>query len=62
MDWVRIAFCRVMAAVMMLKIGSRHGMTVVDHAMNIVYGLCLLGFTHYNAQCRSPWSMQRGWR
>ncbi|MDH6183112.1 TRAP transporter small permease [Polaromonas sp. CG_23.6] len=46
-DWVRIAFFAaavVMTVQMMLKIGNQTRMTVVDLPMNIVYGLCLLGF------------------
>jgi TRAP-type C4-dicarboxylate transport system permease small subunit len=29
---------------MMLKIGNQTRMTIVDLPMNLVYGLCLLGF------------------
>ncbi len=46
-DLVRIAFFAaavVMTVQMMLKIGNQTRMTVVDLPMNIVYGLCLLGF------------------
>ena len=46
-DLVRIAFfvaAVVMTVQMMLKIGSRTRMTIVDLPMNIVYGLCLFGF------------------
>ena len=46
-DGVRIAFfgaAVVMTVQMMLKIGNQTRMTVVDLPMNIVYGLCLLGF------------------
>lgn len=34
----------VMTAQMMLKIGNRTRMTVVDLPMNVVYALCLVGF------------------
>ena len=46
-DGIRIAFFGamvVMTVQMMLKIGNRTRMTVVDLPMNIVYGVCLLGF------------------
>lgn len=46
-DLVRIAFFAgavVMTVQMMLKIGGRTRMTIVDLPMNIVYGLCLFGF------------------
>ena len=46
-DVVRIAFfvgAAVMTVQMMLKIGSRTRMTIVDLPMNIVYALCLFGF------------------
>ena len=46
-DLVRIAFfagAAVMTVQMMLKIGSRTRMTIVDLPMNIVYALCLFGF------------------
>ena len=46
-DLVRIAFfagAAVMTVQMMLKIGSRTRMTIVDLPMNIVYGVCLFGF------------------
>jgi len=46
-DLVRIAFfvaAVVMTVQMMLKIGSRTRMTIVDLPMNIVYALCLFGF------------------
>ena len=46
-DLLRIAFflaAVVMTVQMMVKIGSRTRMTIVDLPMNIVYGLCLFGF------------------
>jgi TRAP-type C4-dicarboxylate transport system permease small subunit len=46
-DVVRIAFfvaAAVMTVQMMLKIGGNTRMTVVDAPMNIVYGVCLVGF------------------
>ena len=46
-DVLRIGFFAaavVMTVQMMLKIGNQTRMTVVDLPMNIVYGLCLLGF------------------
>ncbi|WP_213952867.1 MULTISPECIES: TRAP transporter small permease [unclassified Variovorax] len=46
-DVVRIAFfvaAVVMTIQMMLKIGDRTRMTIVDAPMNIVYGVCLFGF------------------
>lgn len=46
-DVVRIAFfgaAVVMTIQMMVKIGNQTRMTIVDLPMNIVYGLCLLGF------------------
>ncbi|MDM0067701.1 TRAP transporter small permease [Variovorax sp. J31P207] len=46
-DLVRIAFFAgavIMTVQMMLKIGSRTRMTIVDLPMNIVYGVCLFGF------------------
>ncbi len=46
-DVVRTAFflaAVVMTVQMMLKIGNQTRMTIVDLPMNIVYGLCLLGF------------------
>ena len=46
-DLVRIAFFAaavVMTVQMMLKTGNQTGMPVVALPMNIVYGLCLLGF------------------
>ncbi|MNG11416.1 hypothetical protein D3C84_949600 [compost metagenome] len=33
-----------MTVQMMLKIGNNASMTIVDLPMNIVYGVCLLGF------------------
>jgi len=46
-DVLRIAFfvaAVVMTAQMMAKIGNQTRMTIVDAPMNIVYGVCLLGF------------------
>jgi TRAP-type transport system small permease protein len=46
-DVLRIAFfgaAVVMTVQMMEKIGNQTRMTIVDLPMNIVYGLCLLGF------------------
>lgn len=46
-DVLRIAFFAaavVMTIQMMLKIGNRTRMTIVDLPMNVVYALCLLGF------------------
>ena len=46
-DVLRTAFFAaavVMTIQMMLKIGNRTRMTVVDMPMNVVYGMCLLGF------------------
>ncbi len=46
-DVVRTAFfvaAAVMTVQMMLKIGSRTRMTIVDAPMNLVYGMCLFGF------------------
>ena len=39
-----LAAAVVMTIQMMLKIGNQTRMTIVDMPMNIVYGLCLLGF------------------
>ncbi|KLN54114.1 TRAP transporter small permease [Variovorax paradoxus] len=47
-DVLRTAFFAaavVMTVQMMLKIGNTTRMTIVDAPMNIVYGLCLFGFT-----------------
>ena len=46
-DVLRVGFfvaAAVMTVQMMLKIGGRTRMTVVDLPMNVVYGLCLFGF------------------
>jgi TRAP-type C4-dicarboxylate transport system permease small subunit len=46
-DVLRIAFFAaavVMTVQMMMKIGNQTRMTIVDLPMNIVYGLCLIGF------------------
>lgn len=46
-DLLRILFfvaAVIMTVQMMLKIGSRTRMTIVDLPMNIVYGVCLFGF------------------
>jgi TRAP-type C4-dicarboxylate transport system permease small subunit len=46
-DVLRIGFFAaavVMTVQMMLKIGNQTRMTIVDLPMNLVYGLCLLGF------------------
>jgi TRAP-type transport system small permease protein len=46
-DVLRVLFfvaAVVMTVQMMLKIGNRTRMTVVDLPMNVVYGLCLFGF------------------
>ena len=46
-DVLRTAFfvaAAVMTVQMMLKIGNSANMTIVDLPMNIVYGVCLLGF------------------
>ncbi len=46
-DVLRVVFfvaAVVMTLQMMLKIGSRTRMTVVDLPMNVVYGLCAFGF------------------
>lgn len=46
-DVLRTAFFAaavVMTVQMMLKIGNNASMTIVDLPMNIVYGVCLLGF------------------
>ena len=46
-DVLRIGFFAaavVMTAQMMMKIGNQTRMTIVDLPMNLVYGLCLLGF------------------
>ncbi|VTU17685.1 2,3-diketo-L-gulonate TRAP transporter small permease protein YiaM [Variovorax sp. PBL-H6] len=46
-DVLRVAFFAaavVMTVQMMLKIGNQTRMTIVDLPMNLVYGLCLLGF------------------
>ncbi|MDO9358978.1 MAG: TRAP transporter small permease [Polaromonas sp.] len=46
-DVLRIAFfgaAVVMTIQMMIKIGNRTRMTIVDMPMNIVYALCLFGF------------------
>ena len=47
-DIARIAFfaaAAVLTVMMMLKLGNRSRMTMVDLPMNWVYGVCLLGFT-----------------
>ena len=46
-DVLRIVFFAaavVMTVQMMLKIGNRTRMTIVDLPMNVVYGVCLFGF------------------
>jgi TRAP-type transport system small permease protein len=46
-DIARIAFfaaAAVLTVMMMLKLGNRSRMTMVDLPMNWVYGVCLLGF------------------
>ena len=46
-DVIRVLFfiaAAVMTVQMMLKIGNQTRMTIVDLPMNIVYGVCLLGF------------------
>lgn len=46
-DVARIAFfaaAAVLTVMMMLKLGNRSRMTMVDLPMNWVYGVCLLGF------------------
>jgi TRAP-type C4-dicarboxylate transport system permease small subunit len=46
-DVLRVAFFAgavVLTAQMMLKLGSNTRMTIVDAPMNVVYGVCLLGF------------------
>ncbi|NDZ14555.1 TRAP transporter permease DctQ [Variovorax sp. WS11] len=46
-DVLRIGFFAaavVMTVQMMMKIGNQTRMTIVDLPMNLVYGLCLLGF------------------
>src|SRR5690606_7691957 len=46
-DVLRTAFfiaAAVMTVQMMLKIGSRTRMTIIDAPMNLVYGMCLFGF------------------
>jgi TRAP-type C4-dicarboxylate transport system permease small subunit len=46
-DGLRIGFFAaavVMTVQMMLKIGNHTRMTIVDMPMNVVYGICLLGF------------------
>lgn len=46
-DLLRIVFfvaATVMTVQLMLKIGSRTRMTVVDLPMNVIYGVCLVGF------------------
>jgi len=46
-DALRVAFfvaAVVMTVQMMLKIGNQTRMTIVDLPMNLVYGVCLLGF------------------
>jgi TRAP-type transport system small permease protein len=47
-DVLRIAFFAtaiVLTVQMMLKLGQTARMTIVDAPMNLVYGVCLLGFT-----------------
>ena len=46
-DVVRVAFFAAMVVLtvqMMLRIGNQTRMTLVDAPMNVVYGVCLLGF------------------
>lgn len=46
-DLLRCAFfiaAAVMTVQLMLKIGTRTRMTVVDLPMNVIYGVCLVGF------------------
>lgn len=46
-DLLRCAFfiaATVMTVQLMLKIGTRTRMTVVDLPMNVIYGVCLVGF------------------
>ncbi len=64
-DVLRIAFfgaAVVLTAQMMIKLGSAR-MTIIDLPMNIVYGVCLLGFAAMFL--RSIWVMRvhlrRGW-
>jgi TRAP-type transport system small permease protein len=55
-DVLRIAFFAaavVLTVMMMLKLGSTSRMTMVDLPMNVVYGVCLIGFALMCA--RSVW-------
>ena len=58
-DVLRILFFAaavVLTAQMMLRLGSNTRMTIVDLPMNIVYGVCLLGFVLM--LLRSVWVMR----
>jgi TRAP-type transport system small permease protein len=62
-DLVRILFfagAAVLTVQMMLRLGATTRMTVVDLPMNLVYGVCLLGFTAMFA--RSIWVARLHWR
>ncbi len=62
-DVLRIAFFAaavVLTAQMMLRLGFTTRMTVVDLPMNLVYGVCLLGFAAMFA--RSFWVARVHWR
>ncbi|MBC5764714.1 TRAP transporter small permease [Ramlibacter albus] len=61
-DVIRVAFFAaavVLTIQMMLKLGNAR-MTIVDLPMNIVYGICLLGFAAMFA--RSVWVARLHWR
>jgi TRAP-type transport system small permease protein len=62
-DALRILFFAaavVLTVMMMLKLGSNSRMTMVDLPMNVVYGVCLVGFA---LMClRSAWVLAVHWR
>jgi TRAP-type C4-dicarboxylate transport system permease small subunit len=62
-DLLRIAFFGAAVGLtiqMMLKLGSMTRMTIIDLPMNLVYGVCLLGFAAMFA--RSFWVMRIHWK
>jgi TRAP-type transport system small permease protein len=62
-DLVRILFfagAAMLTVQMMLRLGATTRMTVVDLPMNLVYGVCLLGFVAMFA--RSIWVARVHWR
>ena len=61
-DVARIAFCGAMSFYTLQMMGkmSNYKMTIIDLPMNIVYGVCLLGFVAMTL--RSMWVMRVHWQ